>query len=213
MTDCGCEFEAKNQAERRVLIALLAINGAMFVVEFLLGWVGQSTGLIADSLDMLADALVYATSLYAVGRAASIKRTAARLSGWLQIMLAGLVILDVVRRSLFGSDPLGDWMIAVAVVALIANVTCLWLIRKHRDGEVHMRAAWIFSANDVIANSGVILAGILVVVTGSRWPDLVIGSVVSLIVLRGGIRILREVGEDGTHSAKDVSSSCGDEAS
>ena len=196
MSDCGCEFEARNQAERRVLITLMAINGVMFIAEFLLGWLGQSTGLIADSLDMLADALVYATSLYAVGRAASIKRTAARLSGWLQIVLACLVLIDVARRGWFGSEPVGAWMIGVAAVALIANVSCLWLIRKHRDGEVHMRAAWIFSANDVIANAGVILADVLVLATGSRWPDLVIGLIVALVVLSGGIRILRDAQAD-----------------
>nr|MBV6629559.1 cation transporter [Oceanococcus sp. HetDA_MAG_MS8] len=196
MSDCGCEFEARNQAERRVLITLMAINGVMFIAEFLLGWLGQSTGLIADSLDMLADALVYATSLYAVGRAASIKRTAARLSGWLQIVLACLVLIDVARRGWFGSEPVGAWMIGVAAVALIANVSCLWLIRKHRDGEVHMRAAWIFSANDVIANAGVILAGVLVLATGSRWPDLVIGLIVALVVFSGGIRILRDAQAD-----------------
>jgi len=196
MSDCGCEFEARNRAERRVLVALLSINAAMFVIEFVLGWLGQSTGLIADSLDMLADASVYAVSLYAVGRAASTKRFAARLSGQLQIGLAGLVLLDVIRRSLVGSEPQGDWMMAVALVALIANVSCLWLIRKHRDGEVHMRAAWIFSANDVIANTGVILAGVLVTLTGSRWPDLVIGAIVAAVVLRGGIRILQETHQD-----------------
>ena len=105
MSDCGCEFEASNQAERRVLIALMAINGVMFVAEFGLGWLSQSTGLIADSLDMLADASVYAISLYAVGRAATAKTTAARLSGWLQISLACLVLIDVARRSVLGSDP------------------------------------------------------------------------------------------------------------
>ena len=192
MSDCGCEFEASNQAERRVLIALMAINGVMFVAEFGLGWLSQSTGLIADSLDMLADASVYAISLYAVGRAATAKTTAARLSGWLQISLACLVLIDVARRSVLGSDPQSEWMIGVALVALAANVVCLWLLRKHRDGEVHMRAAWIFSANDVIANMGVILAGVLVMVSASRWPDLVIGLTVAGIVLRGGIRILRE---------------------
>jgi len=199
MINCGCV--ARNHAERKVLIAVLAINVSMFVVEFVLGWLGQSTGLIADSLDMLADASVYAMSLYAVGKAASAKQNAARLSGWLQIALAGLVLIDVLRRAVLGSEPLGGWMIGVALVALAANVACLWLIRKHRDGEVHMRAAWIFSANDVIANSGVILAGVLVMATGSRWPDLVIGGIVAAVVLRGGIRILREAGKEAALSA------------
>lgn len=201
MSDCGCEFEANNRDERRVLVALMAINGVMFVAEFLVGWLGQSTGLVADSLDMLADAMVYASSLYAVGKAASYKQTAAKLSGWLQIGLGGLVLVDVVRRGWLGSEPLGPWMIGVASIALVANVVCLWLIRKHRDGEVHMRAAWIFSANDVIANTGVILAGVLVMLTASRWPDLVIGFIVALVVLRGGIRILQE-------SARPVGASC-----
>lgn len=187
MTNCDCEFEPGNAAERNVLITLLVINGVMFVVEFALGWLGQSTALIADSLDMLADASVYAVSLYAVGRASHIKQRAANLSGWLQISLAGLVLLDVLRRTVIGSDPQSYWMIGVALIALVANTTCLWLLRKHRDGEAHMRAAWIFSANDVIAN-----AGVLVTVTNSRWPDLLIGAIVAAVVLRGGLRILSE---------------------
>lgn len=201
MSDCGCEFEARNKAERKVLLALLLINATMFVVEMTVGWFAQSTGLIADSLDMLADASVYAVSLYAVGKAAHAKQAAARASGWMQIALAGLVLIDVARRLLLGSEPQSDWMIGIASVALIANVTCLWLIRKHRDGEVHMRAAWIFSANDVIANAGLILAGVLVALTSSRWPDLVVGVIVAVIVMRGGIRILRESNQDAIQSA------------
>ena len=208
MSDCGCEFEARNKAEQKVLLTLLAINASMFVVEFVLGWLGQSTGLIADSLDMLADASVYAVSFYAVGKAATAKQGAARLSGWLQIGLAGLVLIDVLRRALLGSEPLGDWMIAVALIALVANVICLWLIRKHRDGEVHMRAAWIFSANDVIANLGVIAAGVLVSVTSSRWPDLIIGGIVACIVFRGGLQILAESRKDQCDSEA-TDSSCG----
>ena len=83
-------------------------------------------------------------------------------------------------------------MIAVGTLALVANLTCLALLAKHRDGEVHMRASWIFSVNDVLANLGVIAGGLLVSVTGSRWPDLVIGAAITLLVLRGGLRILRE---------------------
>lgn len=192
MSDCGCEFEAQDQAQKRVLYALLAINAGMFLVEFALGWIAQSTGLIADSLDMLADASVYAISLYAVGHGVAEKARAARFSGWLQIGLGGMVLLEVARRSVMGSEPESLLMIVVASLALIANVLCLALIRRHRDGEVHMRASWIFSANDVIANIGVITAGALVWATGWRWFDLLIGSVVAVVVIRGGLRILRE---------------------
>ena len=50
-------------------------------------------------------------------------------------------------------------MMAVAFLALLANMGCLLLISKHREGGAHMKASWIFSANDVVINVGVIVAG------------------------------------------------------
>lgn len=175
-----------------MLHVLLAINATMFVVEIVAGWLAESTGLIADSLDMLADATVYGISLHAVGRSATAKRRAALLSGGFQILLAAGVGVEVVRRAAVGSDPVSVPMMAVGALALAANLTCLALLAKHRDGEVHMRASWIFSVNDVLANLGVILGGLLVLLLGSRWPDLAIGGAIALLVLWGGIRILRD---------------------
>ena len=195
MSGCDCNVEIKDKSESRVLIALLVINGIMFIIELAIGWWAQSTALIADAMDMLADAMVYSVGLYAVGKAVVAKIHAATLSGWLQAGVGLLVLFDVVRRFIFGSDPVSSLMIGMGVVALIANVICLILISKHREGEVHMRASWIFSKNDVIANLGVIIAGILVGWTGSRMPDLVIGFVVALIVFRGGLLILQDARE------------------
>ncbi|ABE48679.1 cation transporter [Methylobacillus flagellatus] len=192
MSDCGCEFEAKNNAELKVLRILLGINAAMFVVEFVAGLAAHSTGLLADSLDMFADASVYAISLYAVGREISFKARAARVSGVLQILLGLSVLVEVGRRFIFGSEPESGLMLGIGALALSANIVCLALLAKHRDGEVHMRASWIFSANDVIANLGVILSGILVAITSSRVPDLVIGLLIAAVVVRGGLTILRE---------------------
>lgn len=177
--------------EFRTLMALLAINGFMFFAELGFGIYAQSTGLIADSLDMLADALVYGISLYAVGKAASSKHLAAKFSGWLQLALAVGALFEVVRRFFEGSEPLSNLMIVVSSVALTANLFCLWLISKHRHGGVHMKASWIFSSNDVIANLGVILAGALVYWTNSNLPDLVIGLFISGFVASGAVRILK----------------------
>ncbi|NMF82727.1 cation diffusion facilitator family transporter [Nodosilinea sp. P-1105] len=193
MSDCECNaLSAKELAQRRTLWVLLGINGAMFVIEAVTGWWAQSTALLADSLDMLADATVYSLSLYAVGRAAGVKVRAARLSGWLQVALAVLVLIDGVRRFLAGQSPEPAWMVAIGLLALGSNVTCLLLIAKHRKEEIHMRASWIFSKNDVIANLGVIGAGFLVSLTGSAWPDLLVGLLVAAVVLRGGMAILRD---------------------
>lgn len=192
MSDCSCQLEAKNAAQRRVLFYLLFINGTLFVLEVITGVLAQSTALIADSLDMLADAAVYGISLYAIGRSSIYKTRAAFYSGILQMTLAGLVLFDVIRKFVSGSTPESTLMIGIGFIALLANVSCLWLLAKHRKGEVHMRASWIFSKNDVIANLGVIIAGLLVTFTQSQLPDLIIGLVITIVVLRGGIQILQE---------------------
>ena len=179
------------QAEARVLWLLLGINALMFVVELATGWLAQSTGLMADALDMFADAGIYGLALYAVGRHAGHKLRAARLSGWLQVLLALGAMTEVLRRYLFGSEPEAPLMVGVSLAALAANVTCLALLARHREGGVHMKASWIFSTNDVLANLGVIIAGALVAWTGSNYPDLVIGALIAMLVLNGARRILR----------------------
>jgi Co/Zn/Cd efflux system component len=177
--------------EGRTLRILLAINAAMFLVEVVAGWLAQSSGLIADSLDMLADAFVYGLSLLAVGRPHRTKLRAAHLSGVFQAVLAAGVLVDVGRRYLAGSSPEPPAMIGISTLALAANAACLLLLARHRNGGAHMKASWIFSTNDVLANLGVIAAGALVAWTGSRIPDLVIGTMVALMVLLGAYRILR----------------------
>ena len=177
--------------ETCTLRILLGINAVLFLVEIVAGWLAQSTGLIADSLDMLADAFVYGLSLYAVGRSSREKLRAAHASGVLQAVLAAGVFVDVARRWVTGSAPEPPAMIGISALALAANVTCLFLLARHRHGGAHMRASWIFSTNDVLANLGVMAAGALVAATGSRLPDLVIGTFVGALVLLGAVRILR----------------------
>lgn len=189
---CECNIEVTDKSQKNVLRKLLVLNAIMFVAELVVGIIGQSTGVLADSLDMLADTLVYSVALYAVGRASSIKTKAAFLSGGFQVLIALGIGADIIRRSITGSDPSSLLMFIVSIVALAVNTWCLKLISKEKEGEIHMRASYIFSKNDVIANSGVILASIIIYLTGSRWPDLIIGAIITVFVLWGGIRILVE---------------------
>lgn len=192
MSGCGCEVEIKDNEQKRILYWLLGINASMFFLEFGFGWISESTALIADSIDMLADATVYCIALYAVGKTIQHKAKAALLSGYFQLAIGGLILVDILRRLLGDSEPHSWFMIAVGSVALCANVVCLLMIRKQKSGDVHMRASWIFSANDVIANMGVIVAGVLVMWLDQRWPDIVIGGVIAALILRGGVRILND---------------------
>lgn len=192
MSGCGCGPDEKELISRRILWTVFWINAFMFVAEGGLGWLADSSGLMADALDMLADAAVYGIALSAVSKHASGKKQAARLSGYLQIGLGTLVLADVARKLITGSDPV-DWLImGTAFLALVANSVCLMLLNPHQKGEAHMRASWIFTKNDVIANAGVLLAGLLVLLTDSFLPDLMAGVCISALVIRGGWQILRE---------------------
>jgi len=182
---------ANDFEERAALQKVFALNAIMFFVEIVMGLYAQSAGLVADSLDMFADAAVFALSLYAVGKSISLKKKAARISGYFQLTLALGTLFEVVRRLIYGSEPEGNIMMIIAAIALVANALSMWILQKHRNGEVHMQASWIFLTNDVIANVGVIVAGVLVMVTGSFIPDLAIGTIIASIVLWGSIRILK----------------------
>lgn len=183
------------QKERLALKWVFAINAVMFLVEFIAGIMAQSTGLLADSLDMFADAAVFALSLYAVGKAVHQKKFAARLSGYFQMILAFGAFIQVLHHFIYGSEPEGPIMIIVAGIALVANAVCMRILFKHREGEVHMQASWIFLSNDVIANALVVIAGISVMFLKSPIPDLVAGIIIGVVVFWGSIRILRAAKE------------------
>ena len=114
------------------------------------------------------------------------------ISGLFQLLLGLLILIDIARRILLGSEPESMLMISVGLLALVANIICLKMIEQHRHGEVHMRASWIFSKNDVIANAGVIVGGLLVWELDNRWPDLIIGSLIALLVLNGARLIIQD---------------------
>ena len=193
MSNCECHDDIDPKNQRNLLIIVLVINGVMFLFEFAFGLYAESTGLLADSLDMLADAMVYASALYVIGKTAIAKANSAMLSGALQMLLGFGIIFEVIRRFLYGSEPISTLMIVISLFALVANIACLVLLNKHKQGEIHMRATWIFSKNDVIANLGMITAGILVAYFESALPDLIIGTIISSVVLYGSYQIISEV--------------------
>jgi len=194
---CSCQSDltVETEAQQRVLRIALALNATMFVIGLVAGLLGQSSSLIADSLDMLADASAYAIALGAVGRSARFKAGAATLSGSLLLLLGVVVLLDVGRRALLGSQPESLVMMAVAFVSFLVNANVLRMLGRYREGEVHLRATWIFTRVDVIVNVGVMLSGLLVLLTGSRFPDLVVGGAIGIYVIKEAIEILREAHE------------------
>lgn len=178
--------------ERKLLWQVLAINAFFFVLEITTGFISNSMGLVADSLDMLADALVYALALFAVGSIVARKKNIAKISGYFQLALAVFGFVEVIRRFLgYGDVPVFQTMIIISTLALIGNAASLYLLQRSKSKEAHMQASMIFTSNDVIINIGVIIAGALVYFTKSNLPDLIVGTLVFIIVARGAYRILQ----------------------
>jgi len=185
------ESDASEEQQRKLLIIVLLINAALFVLELAIGFIAQSMGLVADSLDMLADAIVYGLSLYAVGKAVAQKKQVARMSGYFQLFLAIFGVIEVTRRFLgAGDEPSYTLMIVISLIAFAGNVASLFVLQRTQSQDVHMKASWIFTTNDVLVNVGVMVAGVLVFFTGSKIPDLLVGAAVFCLVGYGAFRIL-----------------------
>ncbi len=182
----------EHSRQSRVLWQVFTINFFFFAAEMVSGLFARSMGLVADSLDMLADSIVYGLSLLAVGGPDMRKKRIAGAAGYFQAVLAIMGFLEVIRR-FFGYEPAPDFrsMIVVSIFALAGNAACLYLLQHSRSTEVHMQASMIFTSMDVIVNIGVIIAGVLVYLTGSNIPDLAIGTIVFVLVSRGAYRILQ----------------------
>lgn len=186
------ERDETEGVQRRTLLVVLILNAALFVGLGIGGLLADSSALLANALDNASDSAVYLISFLAVGRALIWKIRAARASGILLLIFAAGVLLDVLRRTLMGTEPIGWTMMGMAVVAAIVNLVCLELIRRQRSEDVNMKAAQTFSFNDFASNGGILIAGGLVLWLDQSWPDLVVGLIVAGIAVKGGVDILRD---------------------
>jgi Co/Zn/Cd efflux system component len=171
---------------------ILTINFFFFLIELSTGFLANSMGLVADSLDMLADSIVYGLALFAVGGTITQKKNIAKSAGYFQLTLAIFGFIEVIKRFTgIETVPAFQTMIIISILALIGNGLCLYLLQKSKSKEAHMQASMIFTSNDVIVNIGVIIAGGLVYWTNSKYPDLIIGTIVFFIVGKGALKILK----------------------
>lgn len=197
--DCG-HSSASTENERKTLRIALVLNATMFVVGMAAGLWAQSSGLMADALDMLTDATAYGLGLMAVTRGLRFKQYSARWTGATLMLLSVGIVADVVRRFLFGSEPLGAAMVGFSLLSLCVNVTVLRMLARYREGEVHMRASWICTRADVVANFGVLASGLVVLASGWRYADLVVGLAISMYVAKEAVEIWQQARESGENN-------------
>lgn len=196
LSDCcarkSCELEALARRQRRVLWFVLAINATMFVLELTAGLLSRSLSLAGDSLDMLGDAIAYGSSLYVVGmglpeksRAALLKAAIMALSGF---AVLGRAIIQLREPAL----PNLELMVPTGVLALAANLSCLYALTRHRHDDVNMSSVWLCSRNDIIANIAVLVAACLVFVWQSPWPDIFVGLGITTLFLKSALTVFKD---------------------
>ena len=189
----GKELErlARQAEQRRVLQMVLAINAAMFVAEFTAGAIAGSAALMADSVDMLGDALVYGLSIYALSRSERWKGGAALAKGIFILAFGVGIAIDIVTKIQSDIPPSSTLMLVFGSIALAANLTCLRLLWRFRRQDVNMASTFECSRNDVISNVGVLAAAGAVALTASPWPDLIIGALIAVLFLRSAFQVIR----------------------
>jgi len=202
MAECCCpppltlDPHRGNQAYRRVLWAVLAINAAMFLVEIGAGLAAGSASLQADALDFLGDAANYAISLFVVGLALRYRATAALVKGATMGAFGLWVIGTIVWHALHGTLPNAFTMGTVGLAALVANAASFGLLWAYRTGDANMRSAWICTRNDVLGNVAVLLAAVGVFGTGTGWPDIVVAAIMASLALQGAAVVARQAAEE-----------------
>lgn len=191
-TDKACEIEMLRDRQRSTLKAVLAINAVMFAVELTAGLLAASVSLVADSLDMLGDALVYGFSLYVVARGARMKAISALFKGSVMAAFGLFALGQAVYKIIVPQVPVVEAIGAIALLALAANSLSLALLWRHRTEDINMSSVWLCSRNDIVANISVMFAALGVWLTGSGWPDVLVGLALALLFLRSALFVMRE---------------------
>ena len=184
--------ELLRERQRATLWIVLILNAAMFVVEFVSGLLAGSVALLADSLDMLGDALVYGFSIYVVSQSSIWKARAAMAKAVIMGLFGMFVFGQVVYKLIWPQTPAFEAMGAVGALALAANAVCFALLWRHRAADINMRSVWICSRNDLIANALVMLAALVVWLAASPWPDIVVGTLICVVFLRSAYLVCQE---------------------
>jgi Co/Zn/Cd efflux system component len=195
MDDCcndkACAIETLKTRQTSTLKAVLAINAVMFGVELASGIAAGSVSLVADSLDMLGDSLVYGFSIYAVAHGAREKALSALLKGGIMLAFGVIVLAQALYKALHPETPVVELIGGIGLLALAANGLCLALLWSHRDDDINMSSVWLCSRNDIIANVSVLIAAVGVWRLGSAWPDVVVGAGLAALFFKSAIFVVR----------------------
>ena len=194
-SSCGCTGNTKraerDPAYRRALWIVVLLNLGFGLIEIVGGFIADSQALKADALDFIGDGTISLFGLVALGWTAHARSRIALAQGLFLGALGLGVIGFAIWRAMNAVAPEAELMGGIGIVALIVNVSAALVLARFREGDANVRAIWLFSRNDAVANIAVIVAAGLVAWTGKAWPDLAVAGVIALLFLHSAWVITR----------------------
>lgn len=204
-SSCGCghadPFDGATPEYRRILVWVIAINLIAFAVVSAGGLLAGSASVAANALDFLADGATYAISLWAIGKSVAVRSGTAMVKG-ASLAALGLAVLGfAVWRAISGAPPEGFTISGLGAFGVAANLVAAFLLAKYRDGDANVRSVWLCTRNDVIQCIAIVVTGGLVWITGSRWPDVIVGAVLAAVFLQSAWSIIVQARAERSEAA------------
>ena len=197
------DLPAAPSPESRLRTVLLLTAVFMFV-EAVGGWLSGSLALVADAGHMLTDVGALALALMSARmarRPADHRRTygylrleilAALVNGVVLAALSAWIIFEAIRRLRSPHAIEGPLFAGVALAGLVVNLVALRLLRHDAHGNLNARAAYLHVMGDLLGSIGALLAALIVILTGWTLADPIVSVLISLMIIAGSWRLLRE---------------------
>lgn len=181
---------------RKILWIALVVNAVMFVVEITAGFSAQSASLLADAIDFGGDAANYGLSIWALSMATVWRARTAWIKGASMLVFGLFVLGKALWLAVSASVPQAEVMGAIGVLALVANVGVAVLLYAYRDGDANMQSVWLCTRNDAIGNLAVIVAAVVVWLTGTGWSDVFVAILMGGLAGQSGARVIKMANQE-----------------
>ncbi len=195
---------AYRDADRRALKIAAVLTAGFMLVEVAGGLITGSLALLADAGHMLSDSFSLVLALFAVSlaaRPATSRRTfgfkraeilAALVNGLLLALVSIWVVVEAIRRLGDPVEVLAGGMLTVAIIGLGVNVLAAWVLYRSSGESLNVKAALRHVLADLAGSVGVIIAAVVIMLTGWEAADPIISILISLLIVASAWSILRD---------------------
>ena len=183
---------AHTPTNKKILCTSLVIISSYMIIEFLGGYYFNSLALMADAGHMANDSLSLLLALIALFLNAQNQKRFALLNGTSLIVVAVWILVEATERWQYPTTMLALPMLGVAITGLLVNIFVAWLMMKGDHENLNIKAAYLHVLADLFGSLVAIIAGLSAWLLNWQWVDLIASSILSLLVLRSGINVVRQ---------------------